>query len=168
MNVRVRVLVLAVALVLAPVAQGANVATPKMEQVASWAAGKPVSVWCESDSEAWSRMLARVGHIDRVEAYTYVGGSTVWLGPTVCSRLGSPGYPVFALGLSTLLHESWHARGHRDEAFAECAARVLIYSALHDFYGVPWYSARMASYTTFALNESLRRPAEYQGGCDRL
>jgi PAS domain-containing protein len=121
------------ALVLAPAAAGSNAATAKMAAVACWAAAKPVSVWCENDPIEWARILAAAGHTRAVQGYAVVGGSEVWIGPAACNYLGQESSTLLGVGLNALLHESWHARGHRDEAFAECAARVLIYSALHDF-----------------------------------
>jgi hypothetical protein len=160
----------AVLAALAPAAAHAeNVATPRMAAVASWAAGKPISVWCESDPAAWERRLASIGADTKATGYAYAGSSEVFLGPTRCYGLLHPDEPrEFGPGLNALLHESWHARGVADEAIAECAARVLIYSALHDFYRVPWFSSRMRTVVGWALETSYMKPNAYQDGCSRL
>ncbi len=141
-----------------------------MAQVASWAAGKPVSVWCENDDEAWQRMLTSVGAHTDAAGYAYPGANEIFVSPSACRGLIAASWRDvrFATGLSTLLHEATHARGWRDEALTECAARVLIYSALHDYYGYGWFSIPMEATVANALRESLRGPAGYQGGCARL
>ena len=158
----------ALAATLAPTAAGANVATPQMTRVASWAAMKPVTVWCENDSPTWAKMTSGVGHTHYAAGYALAGGDAIYLGPSVCDGLLNPNSRLFGRGLMALLHEATHARGWRDEALTECAARVLIYSALHNFYGVPFFSERMAHVMRYALGASFSAPPEYQGGCDRL
>lgn len=162
-------MVLVMALVLAPAASAANVATPKMNAVASWAAGKPVTVWCENDSDAWSRRLAGLGAHTDAGGYAIFGGSEALVGPSACRGLiGGIRDSEFGPSLLVLLHEATHARGWRDEALTECAARVLMYSALETFYDVPFFSDWMSIVTRNALRASLAAPAQYQGGCDRL
>lgn len=137
-----------------------------MTAVASWAAGKPISVWCESDDVAWRVLAGRYG-FERPEGFTVFAEPVVYLSPRACGWLTSDA-GRFGFGLNVLLHEAAHQRGFRDEALTECAARLMIYSALHDFYGVPWWSARMRDTTRIALAYSYAKPPAYQGGCDRL
>ena len=158
--------VVIVAFVCASPAGAANVATPKMAQVASWAAGKPISVHCENDQTAWQELSGRYGY-NSPSGFTIFSEPVIYIGPAACAYF-SYGDARLGYGLHTLLHESAHQRGFRDEALAECAARLLIYSALHNFYGVPWWSARMSATAELALTYSLSQPAEYQGGCARL
>lgn len=155
---------LAVALAAPTFAQASNVATPRMAEVASWAAGKPVSVWCENDPEAW-RTLA--GPYESHGGFTIYAEPVVYIGPNACAWLSHTDAGL-GYGLNILLHESAHQRGFRDEALTECAARLMIYSALHNFYGVPWWSTRMSATAGLALTYSLSKAPEYQQGCSRL
>jgi hypothetical protein len=142
-----------------------------MNQVASWAAGKPVSVWCESDAVAWDTMTRSMRGAPGagIAGFTLYASPVVYVGPPSCANLNyGITDPRLALGLNTLLHESAHQRGFHDEDLAECAARVLIYSALHDYYGVEWFSPTMHNLVAQALAESLTLPAVYQHGCDRI
>jgi hypothetical protein len=166
MRSRHGLVVVLVALACAAPATGSNVATPRMAAVASWAAGKPISVWCESDRAEWARMLASA-NLDVADGYTRDAEPVVYLAPQTCTNLGYEDVRL-GMGLNVLLHEAAHQRGFHDEALAECAARVLIYSALHDFYGVPWFSLRMHDVVETALAYSFARPAAYQNGCSRL
>lgn len=173
---RAATLALAAAFVLgllstAGTASGGNIATPLMTQVATWAAMKPVSVWCESDPEAWTAFVAeRRGPAD-ASGYADIPGGRAHIAPKWCHILRSQTLRrerYLGVAVMVLLHESWHLRGERDEAITECAARVLLYAALHNFYGVGWFSPQMRSLTETALAVSLSAPAHYQHGCDRL
>lgn len=168
---RIAVALALAVLVYAPAADAANVATPKMRAVASWAAGKPIDVWCENDETEWTRLSASVGFsVPPSGGYALLGTPNIYLSPSTCRRLsGGPNGTRFSIGLSTLLHESAHQRWNtRDEALAECAARVLLYSALNRFWKVPLFSLWMRNLADEALRESLAKPAEYQHGCERL
>jgi hypothetical protein len=162
-------LVIVAALVLAPAAAASNVATPRMNAVAAWGAGKPVTVWCENDAAAWDALARSKRGVPggQVGGFTIFAEPVVYVGPSECGQLGESGFELGS-GLNILLHEAAHQRGFRDDDLAECAARVLIYSALHDFYSVPWYSQRMRQTVDFALAVSLAKPAAYQNGCARI
>jgi hypothetical protein len=157
-----------VALAVAPAASAGNIADARLNAVASWAAMKPVTVWCENDADTWARMAAAARVRTDAEGYAYVGGSQVFLGPLACQGVASSGSALLGVGLMTLLHEATHARGWADEDLAECAARVLIYSALHKFYGIGWMSPEMSYAVGSAMRWSFGLPAPYQGGCARL
>lgn len=164
-----RIALLALALVAAPCASASNVATPKMNAVATWSAGKTVTAWCESEASAWSAITSARGVNPSVAGFTVFAEPVVYLSPQVCTNLNYPlTDPRLGVGLDTLLHESAHQRGFRDEALTECAARVLIYSALREFYGVPFFSPTMRLQVNAALAYSLALPAVYQHGCERL
>ncbi len=166
-----------VALILVSSAQAANIATPKMEEVASWAAQKPVRVHCEDDREEWARIIASHANgwdPSQIQGFVTRGTSTVHIGPWACEGLsrGLSSYSSpewFAISLHILLHEATHARGWTDEAHAECAARVLIYSALHNFYGILPFTELKRQLVGWALAFSLSAGPQYQrGGCARL
>lgn len=158
-------MVAVVALVLAASAAAANIATPRMVEVASWAAGKPITVYCSDSMDEW-RVLSRK---PTAGGFANVGGPQIWLSPRVCLPLRfGPGDTSFAPGLGVLLHEATHARGWRDEGLAECAALVLAYETLRRFYGVPFFSPLMRDLYASLLRDYYAAPPEYQGGCDRL
>jgi hypothetical protein len=154
------VLVLVVALVLSGSASAANVATPKMNQVASWAAQKPVSVWCEGDPNAWNRMRQTwgSGRPVAVSGFTYPGQGVVYISPDACANLQDEKSHLFGPLTSRCCTKRRTLADGDDEALAECAARVLIYSALHDFYGVEWFSARMHDVVAVAPSIRSRFP----------
>lgn len=159
------------ALALAGPASAANVATPQMHAVASWAAGKPLTVWCESDPAEWNRLVAQSGLTH--EPGSSVAGFTLFAAPTIylrydrCPMLAGPEHWGFGLGLNTLLHEAYHQRGGgvRDEALVECAALVLQYEAMRRFYGVPFFSPTMTRHADVAIAHSRTLPARFQNGC---
>jgi hypothetical protein len=126
-------------------------------------------VWCESDLSTWQAMASQHGVATNVDGFAPIGGTVAYLAPQQCANLAYPlTDPRLGIGLSILLHEATHSRGWRDEALTECASRVLMYSALHDFYDVPWFSSVMRLQTSASLTYSLALPAAYQHGCDRL
>jgi hypothetical protein len=172
-GVRVALIVL-VALALAAPAAAGNVATVKMTEVASWAAGRPLSVWCESEQAEWDRLLAQhglsapAGFI--IDGFTTYTAPVVYLAPLHCPELVGPTHRDFALGLNVLLHESYthYGAGIHDNAIQECGALLLQYEALRRFYGVPSFSPLMRRLTEQAFAFSQSKPASYLGGCSRL
>lgn len=163
-----------VALALAAPAGAGNVATAKMAQVASFAAGKPLQVWCESEQAEWDRMVAEHGLADQpgfvITGFTTYDAPVIYLAPAPCRSLVGPTHHDFALGLNVLLHESYthFGAGIRDQAIQECGALLLQYEALRHFYGVPSFSPLMRLLTERAIAFSRTKPAVYQQGCSRL
>lgn len=146
-----------------------NVATPLMGEVASWAAGKPLAVHCESDAAEWDRMVVAVSNGSRrgptVNGYTFVTTPKIWLGPTVCPALviGTPTSSGFGQSLVVLLHEAVTHRGFRLDSAQQCAAVLLHYDALRRFYKVQFFSALQRSISAGVMFAWSLMPPEYQG-----
>lgn len=153
------------AFVLAGQAAAANIANPQMTDAATRAAAKPVTVWCESDDETWTRMLLAVGlPTSNIGGYAYLNADTVYISPDHCRSLTNSirGYR-FGVGLLTLLHEVAHARGIQEEWRAECFALRSFHQALTQTYALSWWTAwRLAWYAT---RWSRAKPTVYQGDC---
>jgi hypothetical protein len=102
--------------------------------IASAAAGKPVQIVCTWDNEEWDRQVQAVSFGQQrgtnVAGYAYTGEATMWLNPGVCTALfetlnngiAYSGLRPAAFALLTLLHESAHLSGIRDEGAADCKA----------------------------------------------
>jgi hypothetical protein len=154
---------------------------PRLTDLASQIAGKPVDVFCESLAE-WSVDPFRPRDVgNRQGAYTawhfdtplyavlspFVCGHVVlliadptgaltrrWLDPDADERQAS--------ALQTFIHESMHLRGDKDEGRVECAA-IRAFRSVARSLSVP--PKRVARLWTFAWAEHLRLPAEYRSVC---
>src|SRR2546423_14280329 len=78
-----------------------NAGTTKLAAVATYVAGHPVSVWCETDPAAWMEMLGSSPEMANVLGFTYLDEPTVYVNPTDCRilRLASFGYDPADTGL---------------------------------------------------------------------
>lgn len=145
-----RALLCAVVLALALVgtASAANDPSPALDAAASAVAGKPVTVWCETDWSAWSNLTSQAGYTpDGAEAFTYFDTPVVYASPGVCATLHliRKALPFTAAdALLALAHEATHQSGVVDEGETDCAAlRQVAATAVR--LGVP---ARVTTYTT--------------------
>jgi hypothetical protein len=110
----------------------------RLEPAASWAAQKPVRVYCGPMVDASGRGL--------------LGGDELWLEGSGCVLLlrRNAGRPVrdeleadkLAWFLLTLAHEVQHVRGVRSEAVAECTALRVMPSMASRFFGYKTWRAR--------------------------
>ena len=142
--------VVAVAITLALTANALTANNPhfKLDSIASTFAGKPVTVHCEMDSEAWDAMVQQASLGQRrgssVGGFAYPGTTRLYLSPQNCGallRTFQDGYIHAGLrpladGLMTLLHEAEHLRGTVDEGETDCAALRAFRGYLDDV-GVP-------------------------------
>jgi hypothetical protein len=164
-------LAVAAFLALAGAAAAGNIATPTMTAVASWTAGKPVAVHCESEPAAWDRLVAQSGYAGlpgtAVAGFAVEARSAVYLRYDRCAMLAGPEHEQFAIGLHTLLQEAYRLRGAgtTDAGLLECAALVLQYEAMRRFYGVPFFSAAMRRHAALAIARSRSLPAGFGPRC---
>lgn len=129
--------VLAAALVAAPVAQAGGFYEAKvLEPAASYVAKKPVKVWCATTAASWRVFLNSVGGEGReANGWAIVGGIALRLSPDACPSLrgavgGVPQFtPTLAATVEVLTHEAIHTRGVRDEGVTDC-------DAMHEMPGV--------------------------------
>lgn len=174
-------------------AEGAVPPAERINAIATKVAGKPVSVVCSFDAEAWDEKVRQVSLGQRrgtsVDGYAYAGTTQAHLGPQACIPLYNvltygisyAGVGPSAFGLLTLLHEAMHLRGLRDEAATDCAALGVFKS----YVGALGVSATVSKPTNVkgryvlkrvvnpiiralqqaAVRHHNNRPAEYQGGC---
>ena len=119
--------------------------------VAALFAGHPTQVACDVPETAI------------VYAWTTPGTSVTHMRGSSCVALaGGPTRPGFAVALTTLLHESAHARGVRSEDCAEMWATTNIAFVLEAYYNVPLGSSLALRLVTEAVTDSRSLPAAYQ------
>lgn len=130
---------------------------PSLEPAASWAAGKPVSVFCGPSAE-WS-------------GYTPVaGGNEIWLAQRGCAMLGrrlverEANSDELAWYLLTVAHEAQHVRGTTDESQADCDGLRLLPSLASRFFGFKTWRARH-DLMAFAWAGHRRQPAVFTRLC---
>jgi hypothetical protein len=121
----------ALAALVAAVAPVGFHSSPRVAPAASVVAQKPVTVWCADSAYTWNQFLdATYGNHNPARGSTAPGSSEEQLSPGVCTALAKAAasklrvVPTATLGVSilTLVHESIHARGERDEGVTDCAA----------------------------------------------
>lgn len=101
-----------------------------LEPAASYVAQKPVRVYCApTDLDLREYASSAYGVPPDFElGFAVVGSGTIYLGQSVCWPLRDHlarrhvATSEFAAALLTLVHESIHARGSRDEGVTECDA----------------------------------------------
>lgn len=121
-------------------------ASPRLAPAASFAAQKPVTVWCANDGYAWAQF---VGHYDVLENGRAVPGSNeMWLSGDVCGyltkRLAKKPVPLFSIAASMLVltHESFHLRGLTDEGQTDCQAARYVPNVASRFFGYTTHKQR--------------------------
>lgn len=169
----VALLVLAGALA-APAAAAAPegfTSAPRFSEAASFVAGKPITVWCAPDVETWASYLTAHGYAGKVaNGITETGSSGTMFSPVVCSSLRKKlnGVPVtndyFAPSLLTLVHESIHARGTRDEGLTDCAAVHEMARVAVKYFGVK-AGKQLRAVMAAAWSYRDRQPAAYRTVC---
>lgn len=140
----VLILALVGALAGAGTASGWNAATPRLDAIATYVAGHPVTVWCETDPATWIEMLGSSPEMANVLGFTQLDEPTVYVNPTDCRilRLASFGYDQADTGLfylaraiRDLVHESVHQRGIADEGITDCTALAAMPAVAVRFFG---------------------------------
>lgn len=98
-----------------------------------------------------------------VIGWTAYGGNVIYVTDKICVGSNAEvGSDAFALGIGTLIHEAAHARGVRKESCAEMTADIGIYDVLRRFYNVPFFTPTSRMVGLQVLENTRRRPAEYQ------
>jgi hypothetical protein len=92
-------------------------------------AGHPTQVTCDVPATAV------------ITAWTSFDGQEIHMQESICAGLEEQlGTYRFAASISTLVHESAHARGVRSESCAETWVNVAVYDVLWRFYAVPFFT----------------------------
>lgn len=132
-------LLAAVAAALAGTAQAGNQPHPTLDAIASEVAGRPVSVWCETDWDDWHTMTGGRFPGAFVRSLT---DTVAYMGPLRCTDLtaavsGSASVTQLGGGLQALLHEAVHLRGVLDEGETDCTALGLVREYAIRYFGFP-------------------------------
>ena len=128
-------------LVIAPAARAGNNPSPVLDAAATYVAGHPVSVWCETSWSDWLKEASQAGVSD-AGAFTRVGTPVVYVAPDVCEELhalvGKEDVGTFfaADAILTLTHEAVHQRGITDEAQTDCTALSMVSQMATTFFGI--------------------------------
>src|SRR5438105_1244047 len=105
----------------------ANDPSAVFDNAATFIAGHPVTVNCETD---WSAWIANGSSED--SGYTVIGTPIIYVGPRECETLHAliqdmdVGAYYASSALLTLAHESVHQRGISDEGVTDCTALALV------------------------------------------
>lgn len=138
--------VIAAVIALAIPATGAaeNLAHPTLDAVATAVAGKPVSVYCETDWFVWIKAFESVGENGgNVNGFTNLETPIVFVSPRQCETLHAmlEGWDVGAYyassALLTLVHEAVHQRGITDEGVTDCTAIPLVQGIATNSFKIP-------------------------------
>lgn len=119
-----------------------NAPLSRADQAASAVAGKSVSVYCET---SWNEWLAQVQGMEVVYGYAYIGGSTIYVNPSMCESLhvlNGNGWSVAGVwpgmkAILALVHESFHAKGIANEADTQACAAKYAEQVAVQFFGLP-------------------------------
>jgi RNA polymerase sigma factor (sigma-70 family) len=133
---------LALALASATAAGAANSPHPTLDAVSTEVAGKPVSVHCEDSEGQWRSWEEQIGSY--LHGFTRFGTPIVYIAPKHCYTLHfalSSGYrdagaAWLSDAVATLVHESVHQRGIRDECQTEKIAQSLVMSVAERHFGL--------------------------------
>jgi hypothetical protein len=104
------------------------VETVRLEPAASFVARRPVVVNCATTHEVWLAYAASFGFNGDSVGITIPGSSETALSDAMCrslqvvNRTRAPRLYPLAAAVETLVHESIHMRGERDEGVTDCAA----------------------------------------------
>lgn len=136
--------VVVLALSCAGTAVSANNPNPRLDAAASFVAGHPVTVWCET---SWASWLQMTGGVSDASGFTNPSqSSVVYVDPQVCltfemilagSNVEDVGGSYTSQALLTLAHEAEHQKGLTDEGQTDCAALPLVPTLATQFFGVP-------------------------------
>jgi hypothetical protein len=130
-------------------AQAANAPNARLNAASTEVAGKPATVWCESDEAAWTALLNEFQVIGFTTGepwgFAVFQTSTAYLHPDVCLTLravinaGAPSDWLVHMSwaLHAFLHESVHLRGIRDEGITDCIALSLHRRYAVSLLGIP-------------------------------
>jgi hypothetical protein len=153
------------ALVFASQAQAANYGDPRLDVIATAVAGHPVTVLCAQTATDWSKTEALALLTNDADGFTFIGRSNIiYLSPRVCDTLemienGLPPSQIgpvwLALAVKTILHESTHQLGVRDEHQADCQAIAIMPGWLPKL-GVP-ATIKVASFVRIRKTKTYRR-----------
>lgn len=140
---------------------------PKLSAPASDVAGKPVAVYCARTETVWGDFLAANGNSPNAAGVANIQAGVTYMAPSVCSILLRRLYETrktpkrkritlfeLSLNMFTLVHESAHLRGIRDEIAADCYAMSQIERVARRYFRVlnvgmfMLYARRSMSYAT--------------------
>lgn len=145
------------ALTWAGFATAGNRPHPLLDQISTEVAGKPLTVWCETNELDWGAYELRVGAV--LYGFTYLSQPVTYLSPATCNTLHfaitygykEVGIIYLANAVTTLVHEAVHQRGISDERVAECTALPLVMPVMEKYLGltrtVPELQTRVVTFT---------------------
>lgn len=116
----------------------------RLEVPASFVAGRPATVWCAPNMDAWGAAVLAGGvqtkNTDMVRGLSHIAAGEILLPPSGCAVLErwTPRSRVtidFATALDALVHEATHVSGLRDELVTECLARKRVAEVAIRFFG---------------------------------
>lgn len=121
------------------------IARPSLASRAAAIAGKPVDAYCAQTDDVWRTLTAdrdaRAGG-DVLAYVDSVGGTTIFLSPTVCAPLLAKlngrvvKLDLFGAALEALAHEAEHINGSIDEGATECAALAALPGLARSSFGI--------------------------------
>lgn len=124
-------------------AGAANLPNPVFDQIASEVAGKPVSVYCETDWFVWIKAFESIGvNGGGINGFTNLSTPTVFVSPRQCETLWAlharenVGTYYAASAVFTLAHEAVHQRGITDEGVTDCTAMPLVAGIAVRYFGI--------------------------------
>ncbi len=135
-------------LLVVPAGNAADNPTSKLDQIASEVAGKPVTVFCETNDVEWDTRIMEVskGRLRgyQVDGYAFPNATQAFIAPRACRpllsalrvRVNFATSYSFSVGLITLIHEATHLRGLLNESEADCEAVQRAPAYIDDF-GIP-------------------------------
>lgn len=172
------VLLVAVALLVVPVASASDVArvSYRLEPAASWVAGKPVAVMCGQDASGWRSLQEEFlrhddGTVDQALGFAGAGSAVIYLSPQTCLSLEGHDRGIeapfarFSTSLRVLTHEAIHARGETDEGVTDCLALRQMAAVGIKFFGFKSRSAALRSLMAEAVRFHRLDSARYRTVC---
>ena len=133
----------AVLAVAAGSAAAENLPNPVFDQVATEVAGKPVSVFCETDWYPWIKFFEEDGiNGGGINGFTSLASPIVFVSPRQCETLwalqsgASVGTYYAASAVFTVAHEAVHQRGITDEGVTDCTALPLVPGLVVKYFGI--------------------------------
>lgn len=148
---------------------------PALEPAASYAAGKPVAVYCAASAEAFAAGVTTM-NAPPTETGSFaesVGGSASYLAPLMCGPLGAALHKpnatsyVTARAILALVHESVHLRGEAAENVTDCTALQLMPGIASRFFGFKtWRARHLLMELAWAAHDA--KPPAYHGCANGL
>jgi len=149
----------------------------KLKAISTSVAKKTVQVMCANEDDAW-RAQAEAGVLGPTAdpsagmgGLAKPGASTLYLAWSTCDFLlerlrdGHPDLIEVAASILTLVHESVHLRGVREESVTDCTALMLMPSVAVKFFHFKAGSITLSNLMFYARLAHGAKPASYKTLC---